>query len=70
MTDKRPPAASSKLNERCLVCGKEKPSGHVQVWREHHGLFVGRVCSSHTLWEVIRTSKLEVTIELVEDEGS
>lgn len=51
----------------CLVCGVDSPPGHVHVdspgSREAQAIVVGRVCSSHTLWEVIKTGQFIVSIE-------
>lgn len=47
----------------CLICGVLDPPGHAEVVREYDSPPVGKVCSSHTLWDVVKTGRFYVTIE-------
>lgn len=43
-----------------MLCGAEAP-GHVPV-ADDNGQIVGRICSKHSLWEVIRSQQFMVVI--------
>lgn len=47
--------------ENCLMCGLVSPISHVMV-RDERGHLLGRVCGTHTLYEVI-FSGFSLTIE-------
>lgn len=62
-------------DQDCLVCGASNPSGHVMVWPDEaqRGEWsVGRVCSSHKLFEIIAhpSDGFDVTIRRVDFEGA
>lgn len=51
-------------NEDCFVCGVHMPPGHVVV-RDEVGLRKGRVCSSHTLWDVVKASNDRWIVDII-----
>lgn len=55
-------ATGEKVIENCLLCGIATPSGHVPAYKSD-GERAGRVCSGHTLRQVIRSLRFIVTIE-------
>lgn len=36
----------------CMICGAVRPVGHVMV-KDEDGAHIGRVCSSHSFWEMV-----------------
>src|SRR5438552_1304630 len=52
----------------CMVCGANSPPGHMHVelpdsFTSGRRITIGRMCSSHTFWDVARTGRFMVTIE-------
>ena len=51
----------------CMVCGIDSPPGHCHVdlpdSPKTRRLTIGRVCSSHTLWELAMTQLFTISIE-------
>ncbi len=41
-----------------LLCGTDAPPSHLQVVDEKGGAIVGRVCASHTVWELVKAGFL------------
>ncbi|MDE2104293.1 MAG: hypothetical protein KGL39_44055 [Patescibacteria group bacterium] len=54
----------------CLICGAKSPPGHVIVRSENGKHIEGRVCSSHTLFEVIADKSDRFMVEITMDNGS
>lgn len=46
-----------------MICGAPQPPGHVTV-NTARGRRVGRVCSKHTLWEIISHSSDRFMVEI------
>lgn len=55
--------------EDCMVCGAKQPPGHVVVYDEQHKHREGRICSSHTFWEVISHSSDRFMVDITVDPG-
>ncbi len=55
--------------EDCMLCGAKQPPGHVLVRTADGTKREGRVCSSHTLWEVISDSRGRFMVEITVDPG-
>jgi hypothetical protein len=50
--------------ELCMLCGAVKPPGHVVV-QAPDGTHHGRVCSSHTLKELLFDSQERFLVEII-----
>jgi hypothetical protein len=55
--------------EDCLLCGAHQPPGHVLV-RTIDGSRAGRVCSEHTLKEIILDSDERFLVEIEVSEAA
>lgn len=58
-----------QYREDCMVCGADQPPGHVVVNSPDHKRREGRICSSHTFWEVISHSSDRFMVEITADPG-
>jgi ribosomal protein L24E len=60
----------------CLFCGAKEPPGHVLVFpksdasRWGESTAIGRVCSSHTLKEIILQEPERLTVEVIYDDAN
>jgi len=60
-------ASGERVIEDCLLCGAETPRGHVVVKNTVMGR-VGRVCASHTLFDVTRDERERFTLTITYEE--
>lgn len=63
------PVNPNAYYEDCMVCGAKQPPGHVVVYDENHTRREGRVCSSHTFWEVISHPSDRFMVDITADPG-
>ena len=64
-------AASGEFlaTQDCLICGAPQPGGHISVRNAADDEIVGRVCSRHSLKEVVfeQQSRIEVRLRIWPD---
>jgi len=53
------------MSDDCLLCGAAQPAGHVLV-QGTAGEHVGRICSSHSLFEVATAASDDLLLEIVQ----
>ena len=63
-------AGRKKGRDDCMLCGAPQPPGHVLVRDPDKGRIEGRVCSSHTLSEVIMDRSDRFMVEITVDPGT